>query len=344
MVSDSKEIIKNETEYQSKLYELLILRDFFTKSFISLDYSPSQKIGEAIELTSIGEEIASSYLNNEEYKISECKLNILDAFYFNDFLIDIEKTDINSLKNALSEDVIKGNIRFPWIYERMLYDKFFENFDIRPSKLNQEQTNKLLDDTPIGVFQYGKNVVGPFGFLDSEESRSLPVIKSAPLWHCDSLSCNQLHFVKLTSSYNKSKFKDLSNFLDIRGLPEELEESSKKNTSDNLMLEHDLSNLPFALINAFSLSELRILLKELINRFSYFRSKRSVSSEINRKISGSAEQISEQLTIAECFQLILLFKNIDIISTLEYLIFNEEIKVPITEIRNSYFGYEIGVL
>ncbi|MGG2057217.1 hypothetical protein ABFY48_23155 [Lysinibacillus pakistanensis] len=342
MVLDSKEVIKNETEYQNKLSELLIIRDFFTKSFISPDYSSSQIIGEAIELTSLGEEIALSYLNNEDYTMSEYKLNILDAFYFNDYLIDIEKTDIQSLRDALSNDVIKGNIKFPWIFERTLYDKFFENFNIRPNKLDQEQTNKLLDDTPIGVFQYGKNVVGPFGFLDSEETRTLPVIKSAPLWHCDNLSCNQLHFVNLTSSYNKSKFKDLSNFLDIKGLPEDLEESLKKYTADNLILEHDLSNLPFTIINAFSLSELRILLKELINRFSYFRSKRSVSSEINRKISGSAEQISAQLTLAECFQLILLFKNIDIIATLEDLIFNKEIKVPITEIRNSYFGYEIG--
>lgn len=342
MVLETKELIESDLDFRSKLCELLILRDFFVNSFFSSDYIFPPQIDEAIKLTSSGKKIASLNLKDGEHTKAEHKLEIFDTFYFNDFLIDVEQTDIHNLKNIFSNEIISGNIRVPWRYERTLYDRFFDNFNIRPDILDEDKTNKLLDSTPMGVFQYGKNIIGPFGFLESEESRFLPINKSAPLWHCSDLSCRQLHFVKLTSFYEESKFKDLSNKLNIQNLPKHFAELLNKYCSENVILEHDTFSLPFTLINAFNFDELKKLLKVLINNNSYFRSKRSVSSILNKKISGSAEHISEQVNLAECFQLILTFKNIDIISALEDLIFNNEIHIPSTEVRQSYFGYNRG--
>ncbi|WP_277586811.1 hypothetical protein [Psychrobacillus antarcticus] len=337
-------IDKVNKDYQTKLCELLILRHFFKNSFISSDYSAPSEFGESIILSSTGKMIAStlSLQSSESYTESESKLSILDIFYSDDILVDIDKTDLLRFKNTFSNEIIKGNIRFPWIYERMLYDRFFDNFNIRPKELDNINTNLLLNDTPIGVFQLGRNIIGPLGILESEESRWLPVNSSAPLWHCNNLSCNSLHFVELTSEYDKTRLGRLVKSISEKSLPKYFEKTLRNYASDDVRIDYDLSNLPFVLINSFSKEELKELLLELINNNSYFWSKRPQNSAVSKKFSGSAEHISKNVTLNECFQLILLFKNIDIISALEDLINKNQIIIPHTEIRSSYFGYNIA--
>ncbi|WP_391121102.1 hypothetical protein [Psychrobacillus sp. L3] len=337
----TEEINKNN---HAKLCELLILRHFFKNSFISSEYNAPFEFGESIILTSTGEKLVSalSILRGENYTESETKLSILDIFYSDEILVDIQKTDLLRFKNTFSNEIIKGNIKFPWIYERILYDRFFENFKIRPMELDNINTNSLLKDTPIGVFQLGRNVIGPLGLLESEESRWLPVRQSAPLWHCNNLSCNKLHFVELSSEYDKTRFGRLAKSISEESLPKHFEKNLREYVTDNERFDYDLSALPFVLINSFSEKELKDLLSELINKNSYFWSKRPENSPISKKLSGSAKHISQNVTLNECFQLILLFKNIDIISTLDDLINTNQIIIPHTEIRSSYFGYTRG--
>ncbi|MEI2404455.1 hypothetical protein, partial [Niallia taxi] len=326
---------KPELTTENKLYELLILREFFINSLISTDFKPVSIFGDSIVLTQKGEQIALTLLSyGDQLTVSEYKLAIFSIFYENEYLIDIEKTDLTKLKGAFSNEMLNGHIRYPWIYERNLYDRFFDNFESRPKKLDLNDTNLLLNGTPKGVFQLGKLLVGPYGLIESKDIRYLPVTKKAPLWHCRNLTCNALHFVELASEFEKTKIGQLLNFLKKTELPKKIEKIVYKKSMELERYDYNLSEVPFVLINAFSETELKILLEKLISQNSYFW---EISPLNSRAISP--KKIADNVSISECFQLILLFKNTDIIACLEMLIQNDEIKIPFSEIRDSYFGF-----
>src|SRR3712207_7182122 len=57
---------------------------------------------------------------------------------------------------------------FPYTTLFRSHEDFYENVD----SLENEQVIELLKDTPVGVFQSGKLITGPFGVLRSEEHTS----------------------------------------------------------------------------------------------------------------------------------------------------------------------------
>ncbi|MCU4845319.1 hypothetical protein OB969_14250 [Bacillus cereus] len=326
------------------LSELFILSDFLNKSIVSSEYEPNDLFGEAINLTEHGEQIAKRIRKENDIIEKNIKLGMFRVFYDGEFLIDCNRTDIKKLKMAFSQEIIEGKIKYPWTFERQLYDRFFELFSKRSSVLSFDETELLLKDTNKGVFQLGKIIVGPFGMIDSIETRSFSVVLSAPLWHCNNLACNSLHFVKLTSNIHKTKFGEVSKLIENNyKMPKGLEKLLKENIS-NVKMYEDINpvELPLVLVNSLSESELKLLLERLIDKHSYFREQVSNIKQFKNRFSGSAQQISKKTSHSECFQLILLFSNDDIITTLEELIDDNHIVIPPTEIRESYFGYKRG--
>jgi hypothetical protein len=59
------------------------------------------------------------------------------------------------------------------------------------------EVEKLLQGTPIGVYQLGHLISGPLGVVESQEKRYVPPSLEFPLWHCSDTGCNHLHDVSL---------------------------------------------------------------------------------------------------------------------------------------------------
>ena len=92
--------------------------------------------------------------------------------------------------------------RAPNLYGRQLYDYFAEQFDDEKDHLTNEETIRLLNAIPAGVFQYGRFVVGPSGIRVTRYGRALRSMSRVPAYHCDDPVCRELHSVILSTGHN----------------------------------------------------------------------------------------------------------------------------------------------
>ena len=317
---------KDEPSFLIQFEDLFCLKHFFSRCIIKEDYSVSEKFNEAIILSSKGQELFKQLKEGKlkETSDSKIKLAIFLEFYHDELLVDIDKTKSEILTQILHEQILSGQIIFPWIYGRLLYDKYFEEFEEQEEVLSPADTQKLLLDTPKGIFQLGKMTVGPLGVIKTNHIRHIPPTRRIRLWHCSDNSCTAFHETYL----NTSK----TDLIEIQEEIDTILESEKPSNWGELFLRlidpvnyyYDsdrLSDFPFLLINAFGKYELKKLLEEIINNNKEFRN--LLPKE--RKFTGAAVTIVDGLTKYECFQLILLENDKTLIELIEKLIIKEEI-------------------
>ena len=163
-------------------YSLCILLEH---CLIREDYQAPQLLSTQIVLSKDGEEMAMALRKKfPEVPEADLKLALFVKLYCYDLFIDLQKTSMLEIENAISQDITNGSIKYPWVFDRLLYDRFFENFP-NPNHqraLSYEETLILLENSPQGVFQVQDFIVGPFGILRSNFKRELLPTTSAPLW------------------------------------------------------------------------------------------------------------------------------------------------------------------
>src|SRR5260370_25459181 len=107
------------------------------------------------------------------------------------FLFD-PATDLDRLRRQISSELLHGRILFPYIFGRELHDAAARLYPARTA-LDNRQTIKLLTELPIGVFQDGRTVVGPYGCTYSDTPRQADARTNAPGYLCSDAACAQLH-------------------------------------------------------------------------------------------------------------------------------------------------------
>ncbi|MGX6445791.1 hypothetical protein ACWM35_21450 [Neobacillus sp. K501] len=331
-ISVETEVVENErNELERKKQQVLILNQFLEKSILKVKYIPSPKYNETIILNEKGqkiyEDLKSQFSILDDTYNSEIKLSLMLTSVEN---INMEKLNLGKLKEIISEEIINKKLLFPYLYGRELYNKFHELFN-NNDLLNAEETTKLLNDSPIGVFQFGNFLIGPFGILESRQTRAMPPSKfrEYPLWHCEDVSCLNIHRTKLTSSENI-----IQNLVEAAAEISTVDEEMSINEiiSFNPYDYNRIDELAY-LIGSFPDEELRLLLADLINSDKSIR--KLFPNRFKDLWKGNGQKISSDLTHNQCFQLILLFKDDEILKKLEDLIFNNKINIPETEIRKG---------
>lgn len=325
---------KGEKSFLIQFEDLFCLKLFFSRCIIKEDYSVSEKFNDAIILSSKGQDLFKQLKEGKFKETSDSKINlaIFLEFYHDELLVDIEKTKSEILTQILHEQIISGQIIFPWIYGRLLYDKYFEEFEEQEEVLSSTDTQKLLLDTPKGIFQLGKMTVGPLGVIKTDYNRHIPPTRKIRLWHCSDNSCTAFHETYLNTSKTDliEIQEEIDNILQSEKPSDWGELFFRLIDPENYYYDSDrLSDFPFLLINAFGKYELKKLLEEIINTNKEFRN--LLPKE--KKFAGAASTIVEGLTKYECFQLILLENDKTLIELIEKLIIKEEIIIPPTEIR-----------
>ncbi|MDD3877204.1 MAG: hypothetical protein PHT69_11320 [Bacteroidales bacterium] len=312
------------------------IKYFLNNCIISKDYDFTAISSESIVLTEAGDKLFGQLFEGKYSNVDPkiIKLAVFLEFYNYELLVNVTESNYELLSKSVSEEIIKGNILFPWIYGRTLYDKFFEQFEEQEDVLEIEKVLKLLEDTPKGVFQMGNQIIGPLGILHSENKRIIPATTFVKLWHCSDPSCEALHSVKLKSA--RTIISEL--LFEISELTQKVEESEwdifyKRMCDVENSYYNDKRNddIPITLVYSFGGNELRFILKEIIDNL---KGAREIIPK-GKKFQGSSDQIINGLTKAECFQLILLFNSIEILELTEKLIAERKIYIPSTEIRKS---------
>lgn len=324
---------KSKPEFLDKFSSLFSLKFIFGRCVIDSKYELNNNLNDYIILTKSGQEIFDSIIKKgvSNKKPQNIKLAIFLEFYHHDLFIDIDKTDLDSIENILNLEIKSKKLRYPWVYGRTLYDKYFQSFEKQTNILTEEETQKLLKDTPQGVFQIGKYVIGPNGLLKSENLRHNLPIRNIRLYHCSDSSCTAFH---------KTYLKTANLLEDIQ---DELEKLLPKNDpsewsrvfgnlieNQNEYFDFDsLNEINQLIVNTFGKNELEKLLSKILTSSKSFRDKLPK----HKDFQGSASKIVEKLTKAELFQLLLLEKDSVIVELVEQMISTNEIVIPATEIR-----------
>jgi len=338
----------SDSEFRKHFAELFALHLFFDDCLVSSGYKPPDAFGDVISLTDTGKQwVPRMQAEIRDISLPEINLALFIRSFHHELLIDVNTTNPETIRRVLDTEIVGGRIRYPWVYDRLLYDRFFDKFSGPTEEFSYEETRELLENTPQGVFQVGDVVVGPFGVLNSSCHRFLPPLLHVPLWHCSDPSCGAIHPVVLSTG--ESKFLEGIRFITNESMKAEGNPSEWFAFFRNL--EHlpdyyddmDLEDLPWLLANAFSHAELKNILSRFIDEYSIdVRQRFPKTKQFEQILSGSAEKISQPLTKAQCFQLILLMSDEDIASSVEFLIQKGIINIPPTETRVPKVVYHKG--
>jgi hypothetical protein len=103
------------------------------------------------------------HLPTQELSLSTAdgRLALFNVFAHRELIIDPLRTNHDALKEVLSSQIEQMSIRFIPALGRDLYDRFFEMFGHREG-LSSEESLRLLEDTPQGLYQVGHFITGPF--------------------------------------------------------------------------------------------------------------------------------------------------------------------------------------
>jgi hypothetical protein len=253
---------------KKNLVDLFAIRQFVRLAIRSESFQPAADVCDAISLSPLGAKQLERLLSaNEGIQESVAKFAIFLYFYHQDLFVDVDKTKIGPLQEFVHKSVLKGDLKYPWLFDHVLYDRAFERFPEVPEHISKEDTETLLHNTPPGVFQFGMFTVGPFGLLESAQTRLFPPRRDLLLSHCSDATCNHAHVAQisvggppltvLTSAVSESPelSGDRSDYAEFIA-----ELAVGYSWYDDL----SLNNLPWLLGSAFSERELRVALVQAI--------------------------------------------------------------------------------
>ena len=189
----------SDPDFQKKLFELYTLTDLLSECIISDSYKVPNELFQPVVLTDYGNGVYRQ-LRRKNVGHADSIMLCLLVFWHLDFLVDIEKTDREAIIASIHDQILDGRMLFPFIYGRLLYDKFADLFSSQvKAYLSVSETSQLLRDTPQGVFQVLDLVTGPFGILLSKSLRYLFPDTQVPLRHCEEFTCDRIHRITLST-------------------------------------------------------------------------------------------------------------------------------------------------
>lgn len=201
-----------------KARRLILLSDLLINSIISDDYTPSEELAAAIQLTDLGNRATRKvYIDSQSHSSKsksrasqtarstnphtrEARLMCLLELGNGEPLVDLEAIDVDAVADAISEEVKERKIMHPHVYGGGLYSRASELFEDLLGELDYKQTMRLLEGQPQGVFQVGEWLSGPLGISRAGSNRWVPPITKIPLQHCHDVTCQEVHSTRLRTS------------------------------------------------------------------------------------------------------------------------------------------------
>jgi hypothetical protein len=323
----------SDPAFRDRFLKIASIYSFYNTCFAPASYQPNMAVIEVIRLTRHGESLVRSLTRGSmRYSPAVAHFAVFNIFHHEHLLVDVMETVPEQLVTLLATDIVRQKVRFAWIFGRILYDRYYDTFNRNVDELTGQQTEGLLSDTPMGVFQLSDLVVGPFGVLRSSTRRNLPPTRNIGLYHCPDPSCGIVHRVALqTGDHPVSRAirsgmeklsADGSLGSDWDGFYSSLISDESYYADDNPM------NLPVLISDAFSPSERSLLLSDVLQSDAS-----TIRPLLPTSVTGSPKDIAESVDVAGTLQLLLLVSDESLTAALERLIYEKRIVVPDTETR-----------
>jgi hypothetical protein len=316
-----------------RLFALMDIRLLLEHCLIKGDYRVTQNLYDPIVPTPAGERFIDG-IRKKGLAYPEARMLCLLELFHVDLFVDPDQSDLERLIRVVGTQIRDSQIRYPFTYGRLLYDKALDQ-GYREDRytLGEAETHELLDGTPQGVFQSGSLVTGPFGILRSESSRYLPPVLSIP-YHCND-NCRRIHRRWLTTSeaapINEHRTKVRKQLERESKDPSEWREFLARSVEAEDSPYNDLARDPIGnlLGDCLDLAETKSLVSWLLDNTS--GSLRATAGGLG--LRGRAEGIVSDLNQAELLQLALTVSSRRLFNGLDILVSRGMIRIPDGEIR-----------
>src|ERR1039458_3752966 len=327
-----------DTAFFDSLKKLVSLREFFRLGLKQDGFrAPEEFTG--VAPTPEGNAII------EILKSLECPLSepadisyvVFMLFNHEELFVDVDQTDPAPLFSALDRSMREGLIKFPWIFDHLLYDRAFTLFPDKPDHLSPAQTRLLLNETPAGVFQLDTLVSGPGGLRESEQPRLMQPLRDLLLWHCSDATCGALHKGFLTQSDSKygAALSSVRKILDKKGPESEWLDAAYHGMRPQAWTDDFAPvDLPLLLGNGLSHREMKVVLRTLLDDGGKDFRKRlfDIRPDILKDTSGNT---FDNLTKPEVMQVLLLANDASLVAALDRAVARRSIYVPPSELRTA---------
>ena len=275
-------------------------------------------------------------------KDEDIKFSILLLLNLDKDLINTEKSELSSILSFFNKNLIEGRIKYPYIYDTLLFERYKSSFSDNIKTMDSDQTQSLLKDTPSGIFQIGHFLIGPFGLIQTNTKRFIPPIKKGYLWQCSDPGCQQLHEISFNSfklpfiSYYSEAYKHIK-------VDDYSQEYWSELDDEDCINDMSTYEFPFLLLNVFSENEIKAVVKySFINFSKELRQQLPSGKPFDTFFSASAEQISKKISKSQALQILLLLSNKNLIYAIEYLVNEGTIFIPTTEKRAPKYPFWIS--
>lgn len=324
-----------DQQWRDKLLDLLSLVSILRECIIERSYKPSEELNSSIVLTEAGKRVRLQLAGKEDVNAKDAHVLTLLALVHIEPLIDVENIDLERLTRAISAEVKAGKLRHPLIFGRELYDRAAVLFKEERDYLSHDDTLKLLDGVPEGVFHTGNFLVGPYGVFRTSHTRGVVPTTAVPLQHCADVGCNIVHRVQLTTSWEAGVNSSRPALNKV--LEQISDEPSEWNgfVSDITEAEADPygiregATLPSLLGDAFSDEELRVLVVHAEGNSGGLLTE-------NARVLGlraDSRKFTPEMNRAQLLQLLLLFDDSLLVSFVDECVRSKLIVIPDGETR-----------
>ncbi|MFE4463890.1 hypothetical protein ACFRCR_02120 [Oerskovia sp. NPDC056781] len=314
--------------------DILDLRSYLRNCVIRGNYRISDELNSCIFLSPAGDQFFREMLR-KKVPTKEARLTCFLEFYHLDLFVDIDAMNPDALASAIGAELKSRAIMLPFVHGPELYGRAADLFPEEKDVLGTADTLRLIADLPVGVFQMGIRVSGPFGLLQSSESRGMRPTLNVPMQHCHDVSCRRIHRTVLSTDSSaaiNNHRATASKILEAESDDPSAYAAFFAEISDGLADEiddFDPGALPLLLGDGFSVNELRRILSRILDRDGGMLR----ASLVPLGFRGKAVQIANQMTRAELLQCILLSSDHMIAVSIDELVFDGSIAIPVGEVR-----------
>ncbi|MFA6132762.1 MAG: hypothetical protein WC869_01945 [Phycisphaerae bacterium] len=335
-VEDTKARIRH-IENPERVLRLYGLARFLNTAFYSANFHPANEWTKWVVLSEAGKELLSQFHKADISFTEHLEIfTLFRLFFYREILIDIEKTDCAGILSSLQNMLDSGTGHWPYVFGNKLYHAFNDSYTgNRTEELDAVSGEGLLRGSPQGVFQIGKLLSGPLGFLESNEDRLIPPTLEVALWHCSDPGCQTRHTVFLDKHKNDC-FRAFSSFMryahDNIGPRSEWSDAILDiHTSKRWPSGRKYADIP-AIIGDCIIGEERSTLLATLLRSGQAAVLNPIIRE-KRQLSGSPDKVSCGLTPEEQHQLLLLLPDQELVRAIDETVAAGQIKIPPSELR-----------
>jgi hypothetical protein len=333
-------------EHRDRLRTCYSLSNFWRTGIPASDYQVAAGWENLVSLSPAGEAALTVISGvEEEFGRSTAIFILFSEFFHTELLVDWRTSDLDGISSLLSREIRDKRVRFPHRFGRALYDRFNDEYlGNRTDHLLADATERLIGDSPQGVYQIDEVVVGPLGVLRSEASRFKPCSASLQLWHCSDTGCGMIHSVRLDPPevpLTTARRKADRQLRDNMGRPSEWSTSLRTLHGDeSVTYRKEYADLPELIADCIVGPDRSVLVVKALNSPNRLTLRELLGAARGKKLSeGPPESVVSRLGAEEQLQLLLALDDSALIQLIDSVIAEKAIRVPLSECRSPKQSY-----